>query len=129
MFPLNTLLIKVYFIQRNNKIDEVSHRTLINIALCITQSISKSFIAGEEWKASRFMDQYTLPTRLGNKVLNLLTKGHVIVCADNKNGIYLPAQDLQHMSLWNIYEAIFGEKEGVSKNLNDNNSIKHQSCR
>ena len=33
--------------------------------------------------------------------------------------VYLPAQDLQHMTLWSIYEAIFGKKDPILNNLND----------
>ena len=99
--------------------DNFSQRTILNIALCMVLSLAKSFFKGDEWQASYFMKKYTIPTRLGNKVLEMLVNGNIFKCVDAKESIYLPAQDLQHMTLWNINEAIFGVKDPILKNLND----------
>ncbi|MCH2205192.1 MAG: YihY/virulence factor BrkB family protein [Lentisphaerales bacterium] len=99
--------------------DDFSQRTLLNLSLCMVLSLAKSFFKGEEWRASDFMKKYTIPTRLGHKVTKMLVDGNIIKSVNPIETIYLPAQDLQHMTLWNIYEAIFGIKDPILNNLHD----------
>lgn len=105
--------------ENESRSSEVPTRSLLIIAFYTVQSLSKDFIEGKEWHASKFFQTNNIPTRLGNKVLDRLSTGNVITCTDQLSSTYLPAQDLQHMNLWSIYEAVIGKEDKIVENLRD----------
>ncbi|MCM8532320.1 MAG: YihY/virulence factor BrkB family protein [Lentisphaeraceae bacterium] len=105
--------------ENEGRSSEIPTRTLLVIALYTMQSLSKNFIDGKEWQADEFFKSNNIPTRLGNKVLDLLTSGNVVSCTDPLSSTYLPAQDLQNMNLWSIYEAVIGKEDKIIENLKD----------
>jgi membrane protein len=103
--------------ENESRSDKVSTRTLLSISLCLTKSLSRNFIKGEEWKASIFFSRNSIPSRLGNKALDLLCEGNIIKCVHRKETIFLPSRDLTNMTLWDVYEAVLGKKDPIVKNF------------
>ena len=52
-----------------------------------------------------------IPTRFGNKVLDILCQGGIMKRIEGKEGEYLPARDLHTMTLKEILKAVFGEED------------------
>ena len=91
--------------------EEYSFKTQLSLALYLTRDLAAAFMKGEKWTAPDILKRLKIPTRFGNKVLDILCKGGIMKRVDDKEGEYLPAKDLHGMTLKEILTSVFGEED------------------
>ena len=99
------------------KIEDTSFTSIQMLSFFISTEIATYFHKGQEWKASKFVDQYNIPVRLVNKILNILKDNNLIKCLDLQEGLYLPSKDIETITLGDIDRAIKGNQEDFIKTL------------
>jgi len=100
-----------------NMAKKYSVTTKFNLAICLTRDIAGHFMKGTEWKSNEALNAIGIPVRLGNRVLKQLVDCHILKNVNDQEGEYLPAKDLQHLTLYDLHKALNGEKDSILDNI------------
>lgn len=100
-----------------SKSENYSTKSQLTLALYFMRDLATHFARGDKWLAPDVLKRLNIPSRFGNIVLDILCKGHVLKCVNEMEGEFLPAKDLSHMSLYDIYHAVIGEDNKIFNNI------------
>ena len=88
--------------------EKIPHRVQRLICFKLMHSICKCFKEGKgQWEAKSFQDDYGIPIRLINDLLERLEESKLII--ETKDKGFVPAKELSNISLLDIEHAISGD--------------------
>jgi len=90
--------------------ESASFSTRHVLSMLIVHEVCQEFMEkGEKWNPEDFSRKYGIPVRLVSSVLHELVEGNILVRTGTRDARYLPARDIERLTLNDVERAVRGE--------------------